>query len=111
MEEKLNLIRGEAHSEEHRSPKPADAGSNPASPAKNYEGSSPSAPAISKKVKHIFTWKSKYSGTCGDNYCPGHYHASVKCSCGWKKTFTYEVDVSDKEKLLLEHRLDYLESH
>jgi hypothetical protein len=61
----------------------------------------------SRNVKHKFEWTSEYSGTCGDHYCPGHYHDSVKCLCGWTKKFSHEVE--DKEKVMLEHRLAYLE--
>jgi hypothetical protein len=57
-------------------------------------------------MKHKFTTKREYTGTCGDHYCPGHYELQVKCSCGWKKTVHEGTDL---DKLLLQHRLDYLE--
>lgn len=59
-----------------------------------------------KKVIHKFTWRSHYTGTCGDHYCPGHYSYSVKCSCGWKEKFEYQPD---NDRLMMQHRLEFVE--
>ncbi len=60
-----------------------------------------------RRIEHKFTWTEKYSGTCGDHYCPGHYDKIVTCTCGYTETNPRYRD--DPEKLLLYHRLDSLE--
>ena len=60
-------------------------------------------------LKHKFTTESVYSGTCGDHYCPGHYHTIITCTCKWKKEISYDINSEDLEKVMLEHRLEILE--
>ena len=63
-----------------------------------------------KKISHEFTWTSKNTGTCGDNYCDGHQDFEVKCVCGWKKKFVDSRPHNQEEQnLMLNHRLDCLE--
>lgn len=61
------------------------------------------------KVKHELSVTSRYSGTCGDHYCPGHYRYRVTCVCGEvvAKDLTHYPD--DLERRLLQHRLDVVE--